>query len=78
MGDSRQPVSDSFTRYRCSCCGRTPLVGERVHVGGEQGAERSVCELCLLGSEDATIGAELRTERVHAAPRPLVVRSVAA
>lgn len=30
-------------RHRCADCGRTPLIGERVHL---YGAEEIVCELC--------------------------------
>jgi hypothetical protein len=33
-------------RERCAGCGRTPLVGERVHV---YAAEEIVCDLCRRG-----------------------------
>jgi hypothetical protein len=35
-------------RHRCGDCGRTPLVGERVHLyeGGPRTASCVVCELC--------------------------------
>lgn len=46
-------------RHRCDDCGRTPLVGERVHLyeGPEDGAGRSrtvlvVCELCRVLRRD--------------------------
>jgi hypothetical protein len=35
----------------CAVCGRTILVGERVHGFVEAGEERSVCELCLGRAE---------------------------
>jgi hypothetical protein len=53
-------------RHRCSDCGRTPLVGERVHL-----YERSkgiVCELCRpLRSEAPAASEPVRhSERGHA------------
>jgi hypothetical protein len=38
-------------RDRCSDCGRTPLVGERVHSYDERGGE-IVCDLCRGGRRD--------------------------
>jgi hypothetical protein len=53
-------------RHRCSDCGRTPLVGERVHM-----YERSkgiVCELCrpLRGEIPAASELVRHSERGHA------------
>jgi len=46
-------------RHRCDDCGRTPLVGERVHlyeapagVAGRSGTDLVVCELCRLLRRD--------------------------
>ena len=61
-------------RTRCSSCGRTPLVGETMHV---LTSERSVCSLCLGGAQ-ARHGEPLRSERVHASERPLAVAPRAA
>jgi hypothetical protein len=36
----------------CAICGRTILVGERVHEYFEGEAERTVCELCVSRAED--------------------------
>jgi hypothetical protein len=43
---------------RCTCCNRTPLVGERVYVF-ESGT--IACELCRAGQRDSPIG----TRTVH-------------
>ncbi len=43
---------------RCSCCNRTPLVGERVYV---YPAELIVCELCRSAQRETP----LRTRTVH-------------
>ena len=42
-------------RHRCADCGRTPLVGERIHLydRGE-----SVCELCRPLRRDEPVGAD--------------------
>lgn len=39
-------------RHRCDECGRTPLVGERVHVYERPAGELVVCELCRLLRRD--------------------------
>ena len=56
-------------RSQCSCCGRIPLTGETLHV---LESERVVCQLCLTRLR-ARDGEPVRTERVHAADRPLAV-----
>jgi hypothetical protein len=54
-------------RHRCNDCGRTPLVGEHVHVYGRGVV---VCELCrVLRSEPPQ-----RTEQVRAEGRGATVR----
>lgn len=39
-------------RHRCDQCGRTPLVGERLHVYQRPAGELMVCELCRLLRRD--------------------------
>ena len=53
----------------CSRCGRTPLVGELMHVL-ESG--RQVCSLCLA-RVSARDGEPVRSERVHTGERRLAV-----
>jgi len=57
----------------CHRCGRSPLVGELMHV---LESERMVCQLCVkrLRARD---GEPVRSERVHAG-RPLAVAPLAA
>ena len=54
-------------RHRCGDCGRTPLVGEHVHVYGRG---LVVCELCRVLRGDAP----QRTERVRSEGRGATVR----
>ena len=54
-------------RRHCSDCGRTPLVGERVHLYS-RGAV--VCELCRPGHG----GEPIRIERIHHSERGHTVR----
>jgi hypothetical protein len=61
-------------RSQCACCRRIPLTGETLHV---LESERVVCQLCLT-SLRARDGEPVRTERVHAADRPLAVMPHAA
>ena len=59
----------SHQRTSCSCCGRTPVPGELVHV---LASERVLCSLCLAElPEDER--APVRSERVHAGERRLAV-----
>lgn len=58
-------------RNRCSDCGRTPLVGERVHLYEHRGAV--VCELCRPLRSDAPVA----TERVRHSERGHCVRLAA-
>jgi hypothetical protein len=45
-------------RERCAECGRTPLIGEHVHLyDGRHGG--LVCELCRLLRRDAPVASEL-------------------
>jgi hypothetical protein len=54
-------------RHRCCDCGRTPLVGEHVHVYGRG---TNVCELCRVLRHDAP----QRTELVRGEGRGATVR----
>ena len=69
----RSITTSSHGGCECSRCGRTPLVGEQVHV---LESERVVCQLCVsrLRARD---GEPVRSERVHAG-RPLTVGPLAA
>jgi hypothetical protein len=58
-------------RALCHDCGRTPLVGERMHVFGDGDA---VCELCRPRRR----GAPQRTELVHHSEHGHTVRRRAA
>jgi hypothetical protein len=53
-------------RHRCSDCGRTPLVGERVHL--YERSKAIVCELCRPLRREAPVASELvrHSERGHA------------
>jgi hypothetical protein len=52
-------------RNRCADCGRTPLIGERVHLYEHRGAV--VCELCRAEHRDAPAATETvrHSERGH-------------
>jgi recombinational DNA repair protein (RecF pathway) len=52
-------------RNRCADCGRTPLVGERVHLYEHRGG--IVCELCRSLCHDAPVATETvrHSERGH-------------
>jgi recombinational DNA repair protein (RecF pathway) len=52
-------------RNRCADCGRTPLVGERVHLYEHSGAV--VCELCRSERREAPVAIETvrHSERGH-------------
>jgi hypothetical protein len=65
------------SRWACSRCGRSPLVGERLHVFGLEGKERSICDLCVKGAPEGSFGESVRMDRVHAGERPLNVRRAA-
>jgi hypothetical protein len=63
----------TVNRWACSTCGRSPLVGERLHVYAPEGIEKAVCDLCLKSAPDRAFGELIRTERVRAGERPLSV-----
>jgi hypothetical protein len=44
-------------RDRCEDCGRTPLIGEQVHLYGGHGGE-IVCELCRTLRREAPVASE--------------------
>jgi hypothetical protein len=46
---------DGAEAEKCGRCGRTPLVGEHVHVY----AKRVVCDLCVAGERLEPIGSRL-------------------
>lgn len=54
-------------RATCDDCGRTPLVGEHVHIYSD---ERVVCELC----RSRRLGRPQRSETVHHSERGQTVR----
>jgi|RhiMethySRZTD1v2_1073278.scaffolds.fasta_scaffold1993568_2 hypothetical protein len=64
-------------RWECSSCGRSPLVGERLHVFTSRDRERSICTLCLKAAPEGSFGEEVRMERIRAGERPLNVRRAA-
>ncbi len=45
-------------RERCADCGRTPLIGEHVHLYDERGGG-IVCELCRVLRRDSPIASEV-------------------
>jgi hypothetical protein len=45
-------------RERCADCGRTPLIGEEVHVFGGR-RHRLVCELCRPARREAPLASEI-------------------
>ncbi len=55
-------------RGGCGDCGRTPLIGERVHSYADG---RTLCELCSRGVREAP----LASERVHGSERGHAVRA---
>jgi hypothetical protein len=65
------------SRWACSRCGRSPLVGERLQVFAPHGDERSICDLCVNSAPEGSFGKPVRMERVRAAERPLIVRRAA-
>jgi hypothetical protein len=66
------------SRWACSRCGRSPLVGERLHVFAREGKERSICDLCVKSAPDGSFGESVRMDHVRAGERPLKVRARAA
>jgi hypothetical protein len=59
---------------RCSVCARTPLVGEGVTVLRRADREATVCDLCLAKPRAATLGEEIRRDRVRTAAGADTVR----
>jgi hypothetical protein len=47
-------------RTRCSDCGRTPLIGEQVHLyeGDSAGSSEVVCELCRQLRREPSLASE--------------------
>jgi hypothetical protein len=64
-------------RMSCSRCGRSPLVGERLHVFAATGGEQKICDLCLDEARKGHLGEPTRVERVGAGERRLNVRAAA-
>ena len=50
-------------RDRCSDCGRTPLVGEQVHLYARR--QGVVCELCSVLRGDSPVASELVRHSEH-------------
>jgi hypothetical protein len=59
---------------RCGGCRRTPLAGERLH---RLQSDTLLCDLCFAALPEERRLA-VRSERVHASERPLVVSRKAA
>lgn len=51
-------------RDRCADCGRTPLIGERVHLYAG-GRHRIVCELCRTQRREAPVASETVRHSEH-------------
>jgi hypothetical protein len=53
-------------REQCSDCGRTPLIGEHVHIYDDRGGEL-VCELCRTLRRESPVASEIvrHCERGH-------------
>jgi hypothetical protein len=58
-------------RPRCVHCGRTPLVGEVIHVYEAIGGERQVCELCRSRHREAPA----RSEPMHSSEHDRAVKA---
>jgi hypothetical protein len=50
-------------RHRCTDCGRTPLIGEHVHLYGR--AQGIVCELCRILRREAPVASEIVRHSEH-------------
>ncbi|HEX3512271.1 MAG TPA: hypothetical protein VHT27_14360 [Solirubrobacteraceae bacterium] len=61
-------------RSRCADCGRTPLVGEEVHVFGGR-RKRLVCELCRLARHESPVQSELVRHAEHGLTVRLTARA---
>jgi hypothetical protein len=64
-------------RSACSRCGRSPLVGERLHFFAGQSTEQCVCDLCFKAAPEGTFGELVRMELVRTRERRLTVRRAA-
>jgi hypothetical protein len=60
-------------RSRCVDCGRTPLVGEHVHLYGEE--RRPVCALCRPARREAPLASELVRHCEHGQTVRLTARA---
>ncbi len=58
-------------RHRCADCGRTPLIGEQVHLYDD----RLVCELCRLLRPDAPSATEVVRHSEHGHTVRLMARA---
>jgi hypothetical protein len=70
-------VDMAADRMRCSRCGRSPLVGERLHVFAAAPEDQHICDLCLEQARKGRLGEPKRVERVGAGERRLIVRPAA-
>jgi hypothetical protein len=55
----------SADRSRCADCGRTPLVGEHVHLYERSGSPEAVCELCRQLRREPPLASELVRHGEH-------------
>jgi hypothetical protein len=61
-------------RDRCADCGRTPLIGEHIHLlGGRR--NRVVCELCLPLRRETPIASEIVRHSEHGHAVRITVRA---
>lgn len=61
-------------REPCGECGRTPLIGEHVHVYGGR-RPTLLCELCRMTRRDAPVASELVRHGEHGHAVRLTVRA---
>jgi hypothetical protein len=54
-------------RHRCTDCGRTPLIGEHIHLYGSPPARAQgiVCELCRTLRREAPVASEIVRHSEH-------------
>jgi len=60
-------------RSQCTHCRRSPLVGERMRVFENEGADRVLCDICVSQIPAGKLGQPIHTHRVGAGERRLTV-----
>jgi hypothetical protein len=61
-------------RFRCADCGRTPLIGEHLHVYGRR-RRRVVCDLCRTARRETPVASEPFRHAEHGSTVRLTVRA---